>query len=164
MDALSRRAPYNIAVFHHPILGFGAIRDKAGQVSLFDGDKGLLDAFGAVDPRLMPKGVQAVLSGHVHLWEQVSFSSEHPTQFISGFSGTAEDIVPLPAVLPDGAMPAPGAVVEKISSWVDGFGYMTMERAGPGQWDVKVWDTAGVVRNTCRLTGSKSVCTKVQVH
>ena len=164
MDALAQKAPYSIAVFHHPILGFGATRDKAGVVSLFDGDKGLLDAFGAVDPRLMPKGVQAVLSGHVHLWEQVSFSSDHPTQFISGFSGTAEDIVPLPAVLPEGALPAPGAIVENISSWVDGFGYMTMERTGAEQWDVKVWDTAGVVRNTCKVTGRKSVCAKLQVH
>jgi hypothetical protein len=164
MDALSQKAPYSIAVFHHPILGFGATRDKAGAVHLFDGDKGLLDAFGAVNPGLMPTGVKAVLSGHVHLWEQVSFSSAHPTQFISGFSGTAEDIVPLPAVLPEGAVPAPGALVERISSWVDGFGYMTMERAGPEQWDVKVWDTAGVARNTCRITGSKSVCAKLQVH
>lgn len=164
MDALTQKAPYSIAVFHHPILGFGAIRDKAGAVSLFDGDKGLLDAFGAVDPGLMPKGVKAVLSGHVHLWEQVSFSSTHPTQFVSGFSGTAEDIVPLPAALPEGAMPAPGAIVEHISSWVDGFGYMTMERAGPEQWEVKVWDTAGVVRYTCQVTGRKSVCAKQQVH
>ena len=164
MEALSQRAPYNIAVFHHPILGFGATRDKAGVVSLFDGDKGLQDAFGAIDPGLMPKSVKAILSGHVHLWEQVSFASAHPTQFISGFSGTAEDIVPLPATLPEGALPAPGAVVGNISSWVDGFGYMTMERAGAEQWDVKVWDTSGAVRNTCTITGSKSVCAKLQVH
>jgi hypothetical protein len=164
MEALSRREPYNIAVFHHPILGFGATRDKAGAVSLFDGDKGLLDSFGAVDPGLMPTGVKAILSGHVHLWEQVSFSSAHPTQFISGFSGTAEDIVPLPETLPETARPAPGALVSNLSSWVDGFGYMTMERIGAEQWAVKVWDTRGVVRNTCTITGSKSVCAKLQVH
>ena len=70
----------------------------------------------------------------------------------------------MPAVLPENAMPAPGAVVSAISSWVDGFGYMTMERAGAEQWDVKVWDTSGVVRNTCKVTGSKSVCAKLQVH
>jgi hypothetical protein len=164
MAALSQQAPYNIAVFHHPLLGFGATRDKAGVVSLFDGDKGLQDAFGAIDPGLMPKGVKAILSGHVHLWEQVSFASAHPTQFISGFSGTAEDIVPLPATLPEGALPAAGAVVSHISSWVDGFGYMTMERAGAEQWNVLVWDTSGAVRNTCTITGSKSVCAKLQVH
>jgi hypothetical protein len=164
MDALSRKAPYNIVVDHHPVLGFGATVDEAGAVQLFNGDKGLQDAFGAVNPQLLPKGVKAVLSGHVHLWEQVSFSSEHPTQFISGFSGTAEDTVPLPATLPEGASPAPGAVVRSISSWVDGFGYMTMERAGPEQWSVKVWDTSGAVRNTCTITGSKSLCEIAHIH
>lgn len=158
MDALSHKAPYNILVEHHPILGFGAIRDKAGAAQLFNGDKGLQDAFGAVDPGLVPTRISAVLSGHVHLWQQVSFSSAHPTQFVSGFSGTAEDTVPLPEVLPPGAMPAPGAVVQSISSWVDGFGYMTMERAGAEQWGVKVWDTNGKVRNTCTVNGRKSVC------
>ena len=164
MEALSRQAPYTIAVFHHPILGFGATRDKSGAVSLFNGDKGLQDAFGAIDPGLMPKAVKAVLSGHVHLWQQVSFSSAHPTQFISGFSGTLEDIVPLPETLPETAQPAPGAMVETLSSWVDGFGYMTMERTGAEQWAVKVWDTEGRVRNTCTLSGSTSRCAKRQVY
>jgi hypothetical protein len=163
MEALSHQARNNIVVEHHPILGFGA-QEKDGEVSLFYGDKGLQDAFGVLDPALMPKGVSAVLSGHVHLWEQVSFSSAHPTQFISGFSGTAEDVVPLPATLPQGAMPAPGAQVEHISSWVDGFGYMTMERSGADQWDVKVWDTNGVVRNRCTLVGRKSSCTLAHIH
>ncbi len=163
METLTQKAAYSMLVEHHPILGFGAIRDKAGAVVLFNGDKGLQDAFGAVNPGLLPQGVKAVLSGHVHLWEQVSFASAHPTQFVSGFSGTAEDTVPLPAVLPPGAAPAPGAVVDQFSSWVGGFGYMTMERAGAEQWDVKVWDTRGAVRNTCRITGSKSVCAVAKV-
>ena len=163
LEALARQAPYNIAVFHHPILGFGAVRDTAGALSLFNGNKGLQDAFGTVDPGLMPKNVNAVLSGHVHLWQQASFSSAHPTQFISGFSGTAEETAPLPAALPKSARPAPGAVVEHFSSWVDGFGYMTMERSGAEQWAVTVWDTDGKVRNTCALTGRKSVCARAQV-
>ena len=163
MEAISNQAPYNIAVFHHPILAFGALRDKAGAASLFSGTKGLQDAFGAVDPGLMPKNVQAVLSGHIHLWQQVSFSSAHPTQFVSGFSGTTEDTVPMPQPLPEGASPAAGAVVEHFSSWVDGFGYMTMERTGAEQWAVNVWDTHGKVRNTCTLTGSKSTCARSQI-
>lgn len=164
MAALARKAPYSMVAMHHPILAFGATRDKAGAVSLFKGDKGLQDAFGAIDAGLMPKGVKALLSGHVHLWEQVSFASDHPTQLVSGFSGTAEDTVPLPAVLPPGAQPAPGAVVDQFSSWVGGFGFMTMERTGAEQWDVKVWDAAGVVRNTCTIRGSKSVCATPQIH
>jgi hypothetical protein len=41
---------------------------------------------------------------------------------------------------------------------------MTMERAGATEWKVKVWDTKGVVRNTCTITGSKSECAVPQVH
>ena len=32
----------------------------------------------------------SMLAGHVHLWQQVSFSSKHPSQFVAGFSGTEE--------------------------------------------------------------------------
>jgi hypothetical protein len=105
-----------------------------------------------------------LLSGHVHLWEQTSFASEHPTQFISGFSGTAEDIVPLPATPPPGKTPAPGAIVEYMSSWIDGFGFMTMERTGAEAWLVKVWDRDGRERNSCKVEGRKSRCAVQQVR
>jgi hypothetical protein len=104
-----------------------------------------------------------LLSGHVHLWQQVSFASDHPTQFVTGFSGTAEDIVPLPAA-PPRQPPAPGAVVEHMSSWIDGFGFMTMERTGADRWQVVVWDRDGRERNSCRVQGRKSVCEQAQVH
>ena len=110
----------------------------------------------------MPTSVNALLSGHVHLWEEVSFSSPHPTQFIAGFSGTMEDAVPLPAEIPSGVSPAPGAVVEHISSWVNSFGFMTMERKGPKLWEVKVWDTNGHQVNTCNVEGSHSNCEMAQ--
>lgn len=143
-DALSKQAGYNIGVNHHPILGFAAKKDAQGQISLLPGNGGLQSVFGAINPTLLPSSVNVMISGHVHLWEQVSFSSQHPTQFIVGFSGTSEDIVPLPATLPSGLTPAPDAVVEHFSSWVDGFGFMTMERTGANQWDVKVWSVSGV--------------------
>jgi hypothetical protein len=117
LETLAARAPHTIAVDHHPLYGFGAEQDKkTGAVRLFGGDAGLIQAFGAIQPRLMPANVDVLLSGHVHLWEQLSFSSDHPSQFVSGFSGTAEDIVPLPASVPPGTTPAPGAVVEAMSS------------------------------------------------
>jgi hypothetical protein len=94
----------------------------------------------------------------VHLWEQVSFTSNHPTQLIAGFSGTMEDTVPIPAVLPTGATPAPGAVVASASSWVDGFGYMTLERRGDKSWDVRIWNTQGKQVNFCQIVDKKSHC------
>ena len=163
MDALSQQANYNIGVNHHPILGFAAKQEESGKVTLWPGNAGLQSVFGAINPLYLPPRVNAMLSGHVHVWEEISFSSPHPTQFIAGFSGTAEDIVPLPASLPAGQTPAPGAVVDHFSSWVNGFGYMTMERRGADQWDVKVWDTAGKQVNACRIVGKNSVCDVPQV-
>lgn len=105
-----------------------------------------------------------LLSGHIHLWEQVSYASGHPTQFISGFAGTLEDIVPLPERPPANLAPAPGAIVASMSSWIDGFGFMTMERTGTATWTVQVHDRAGAVRNTCSVWGKQSTCTVAQVH
>jgi hypothetical protein len=164
IDALARAGSYNIAVDHHPLFAYGASEDdKTKAVSVFGGDAGLLQAFGALDAGYLPRSISMLLSGHVHLWEQVSFASGHPTQFISGFAGTEEDIVPLPATTPE-APPAPGAVVEHMSSWIDGFGFMTLERTGADSWLVKVWDRNGHERNSCKVLGRKSECAVAQVH
>jgi hypothetical protein len=162
LEALSQNATYNIAANHHPILGFSAKQDKQGKVTLLPGNQGIQSVFSAINPLIMPPHVDALLSGHVHVWQEVSFSSPHPTQFVAGFSGTMEDVVPLPAELPPGATPAPGAVVEHHSSWVNGFGFMTMERKGPKQWEVKVWDTNGQQVNSCSVDGSHSTCDLAQ--
>ncbi|WP_322400453.1 metallophosphoesterase [Massilia luteola] len=164
VDRLARRQPYNIAVDHHPLYAFGANRDaRTGAVTLFGGDAGLTQVFGALDARLLPASVAMLLSGHVHLWEQTSFASDHPTQFVAGFAGTAEDIVPLPRTAPPGQSPAPGAVIEAMSSWIDGFGFMTMERTGPDTWHVVVHDRDGKARNTCTVRGRHSTCAVPQV-
>ncbi|MDB5745962.1 MAG: metallophosphoesterase [Massilia sp.] len=165
VELLARGAKYNIAVDHHPLFAFGANRNaQTGEVTLFGGDQGLLDAFGDVDPGYLPRSIHMLLSGHVHLWEQVSFASAHPTQFVAGFSGSAEDTAPLPSMPPPGKQPAPGAIVEHMSSWIGGFGFMTMERGGPDQWVVRVWDRDGRERNSCKVKGSKSHCEVSQVR
>jgi hypothetical protein len=164
LETLAARARHTIAVDHHPLYGFGAEQDKkTKEIRIFGGDAGLIQTFGAIQPRLLPANVDVLLSGHVHLWEQVSFSSDHPTQFVSGFAGTAEDIVPLPASVAPGTTPAPGAIVEAMSSWIDGFGFMTMERRGTDRWDVVIHDRDGHARNTCTVEGRHSRCALAQV-
>jgi hypothetical protein len=155
--ALAAKAPHSIMVDHHPLLGFAATQ-KSGSVVLNPGNGGLQSVFGAFSPTFSPPNVQMLLSGHVHVWEAVSFSSPHPLQFVAGFSGTQEDIVPLPRTLPAGAAVAPGAVVDSFSSWVDGFGFMTMTRLAPDGWDVEVHDVNGKVVNHCKVTGAQAVC------
>jgi hypothetical protein len=107
--------------------------------------------------------VQALLSGHAHLWQQVSFRTDHPTQLVAGFSGTQEDLVPLPDDV-SAVQPAPGAVIASFSAWQGGFGFMTMERAGPDAWNVAVHDRHGVLRNRCHLQGRRSACAIARVQ
>ena len=163
IEALTGRAEHNILADHHPVLGFAARLSKTGEPRLDPGNGGLQSVFGAINPMLFPPKVDVLLSGHIHLWEMVSFKSDHPVQFIAGFGGTQEDIVPLPAIPPPDATPAPGAVVQAMSSWVDGFGFMTMERLSPDHWSAQIRDVDGAVVNTCEINASKAVCAKNQV-
>lgn len=158
IEQLTKQAKFNILANHHPVLGFASKEGKDGRPKVLPGNGGLQSAFGDVNPMYFPSNVQILLSGHVHLWENVSFSSEHPTQFVAGFSGTQEDPVPLPAKLEAGETPAKGAEVEALSSWVNSFGFMTMERTGEQTWLVELHDLAGKVVNTCHINGRHSNC------
>ena len=161
-QALAAKAPNSIMADHHPLLALAA-SDKGGNLVLNPGNGGLQSVYGAFSPTFTPPNVKMLLSGHVHVWEAISFSSPHPLQFVAGFSGTQEDIVPLPRVPPANASVAPGAVMDTFSSWVDGFGFMTMTRFGPDGWDVEVHDVNGKVVNHCKVTGKKAVCDTPQV-
>ena len=164
MDGLARMAPYNIMVDHHPLLGVAAHIDKqTGRPKIDGGNLGLQSVFAGQEPWLFPSSIKLLISGHVHVWEQLSFSSPQPSQFVAGFSGTQEDIVPLPRTLPDSVYVAPGASIERFSSWVDGFGFMTMVRTGAESWDVEVHDVNGKVVNHCTARGRKSSCDLPQV-
>lgn len=157
LDALSRRGVFTFALDHYPILGVGA-ESKKGMVTLRAGNPALQSVFGPLNPQILPASVDVLLAGHIHLWQQVSFSTPHPSQFIAGFSGTEEDVVPIPDRLPPDLAPAPGARIDQFSSWVDGFGYMTLERRGPKTWTVTVWNTRGEPMNHCSIQGRRSKC------
>jgi hypothetical protein len=154
---LAQGAIFNFVVTHKPILGVAAT-GKEGAVALRIATVGTQSVFASRDADILPASIDAVLSGHVHLWEQISFPSRYPSQFITGFSGTVEDVVPLPARLPNGFSPAPGVVPDAFASWVDGFGYMTLERRGPRKWRAIVWSVDGGMINRCTLYGRRSLC------
>jgi len=158
MTALSTKARYTFVANHKPILGFSAYPDKAGGVVMRPGNRGPQSLFAAQTPNLFPETVQALLSGHVHLWQQVSFATPQPTQFISGFSGTLEDTPPIPDTLPPGAAPAPGTVVDHFSSWTGKFGFMTLERRAVDRWSVVVHDESGAAVKRCEIVGRASSC------
>jgi hypothetical protein len=163
MTELTERVPHTILVKHQPMLALGGRVNKNGPTVLEGGDLGLIQAFGQHNPKLFPSRVHLVLSGHMHLWQQTGFSSDHPVQVVSGFAGTDEDLAPLPAVVPPGVEPAPGAVPDQMSTWVGGFGFMTLERDGPAAWTSKVWDRHGKLQNTCKIEGRRSRCALASV-
>jgi hypothetical protein len=154
---LAQGARSTIMVTHKPVLGFSG-KEADEQVTLKPGNGAIQSAFAAENAALFPKGVDLLLSGHTHLWEQVSFASDHPTQFITGFSGTFEDVVPLPKRLPPEAAPAPGTRVAHFSAWTHGFGWMSMERAGARRWKVQVHALDGRIVKTCLVVGRTSRC------
>ncbi len=160
---LTKGAAHTIMANHHPVLAFAA-RLKNDKPELAPGNGSLQAALGSTDPKLYPAGVDLLLSGHIHVWQQLSFGGAYPSQIVAGFSGTEEDLVPLPDTLPADAEPAPGAKPDAFSSWVDGFGFMTLERTGPNDWLAEIHDRNGKVVNRCAIKGRVSKCEMRQVH
>jgi hypothetical protein len=159
---LAARPGFSFLAVHKPILGFAGDA-RGGRPTLRPATEGIQSVFAETNSAIVPKGVSVILSGHIHVWEQLSFASDHPSQFIAGMSGTNEDLIPLPAILPTDASPAPGARPEAFSSWVGGFGFMTLERRAADRWRVTLWDVDGRVVNRCEIRGRRSRCEKGQV-
>jgi hypothetical protein len=105
--------------------------------------------------RLYADGVDAVLNGHVHLFQALGFSSPHPATLVLGNSGSAmEGRVDAAAALR--AQPAPGAVVDTFATQ-GGFGFASLDREGDG-WRLTEHDTQGRALATCTLRDAKLKC------
>ena len=125
----------------------------------FPGNEGLQSVLATLYPTvLFPSNVQALLSGHNHLLEIVSFSSPHPPQIITGNGGDWLDH-PFPQPFPSGKEPAPGALMSQMISSAR-FGFMTMEREGDA-WSLRAWDADGKPIATCTLRERKASCVPV---
>lgn len=155
--ALGTRTPHAFFVAHHPTLGFAA--NPRDPQNPFPGNAGLQSVLQALYPDvLFPGNVEALLSGHNHLLEVVSFATAQPPQFITGNGGDWLD-VPFPQPFPQGKEPAPGAVVSQMIA-SSRFGFMTMERDGDA-WSMRAWDVAGKPIATCTLRARKASCAPV---
>ena len=149
---------FTFAVDHYPFLGIAAKTRANGTVKLMPGNKALQPLFAEVNRSMMPKGVDVLLAGHIHLWEQVDFAGRQPSQFVAGFSGTQEDVVPMPRKLPAGVTPTPGTPVHGFDAIVASFGFMTLERSGRRSWRANVFDKDGELMHQCSIEGRRSHC------
>ncbi|HEX7819052.1 MAG TPA: metallophosphoesterase [Sphingobium sp.] len=157
VTALAKGHRYTFLTDHYPLLGLTATR-KDGAVKIKSGNKAILSTFGIADPSLALPGIDMLLAGHVHEWQQVDFR-DHPGQFISGMAGTQEDVVAIPTDKALGAEPAPGTRVTGFDSWTGHFGFMTLERTGARRWTVQVHALGGQIIHRCRIDGRHSSCT-----
>ncbi len=158
--AMAKAKPNSLFLSHHPLLGFAPGSKKS---DIKPGNLGLQSAFSALEPaRLFPAGVELALHGHVHLFQAVSFSSQHPATIVFGNSGSLNE-GGLPQTLPAGTQPYKGAVVEDFATQQD-YGYATLDRV-PGQddthWLLTEYRADGTPTITCNLVGSKSRCKKL---
>ena len=154
---LAQERPHSLFLNHHPILAFAPQLGTDGRMTIKPGNAALQSVMSSGQPqRLFPPGVDAALHGHVHLFQAISFASDHPATFVSGNGSSATDKA-LPPTLPAGSQPAPGATVDEFFTSSD-IGFLTMDRSGPN-WLLTEWNRAGKASLTCLLYGSKSHCT-----
>jgi hypothetical protein len=152
--ALAARRPNAFFMNHHPVLAFAP--NPARPDAPFPGNGALQSVLGALQPTvLFPPEVKALLAGHVHLFEVVSFSTPQPAQFVSGNGGDWID-TPLPSPLPAGTTPMPGAVIANLVA-TNRFGFMTIERDG-ASWRMVAHDARGVPMISCTLFERRADC------
>lgn len=163
IGSLSSGSIFSFLATHKPILGIAAT-SHGGTNALHTATIGTQSVFASKNPDILPKSVDAILSGHVHVWEQVSYPARYASQFITGFSGTVEDVAPLPERLPAGYSPVADVMPDAFSSWIGGFGYMTLERRGPRRWVAIVRNVDGREVNRCLVDGRRSHCLVRQVQ
>jgi len=163
VDQLAQHAGFSIFIEHHPILGFAPEKGKSGGVEVRPGNLALQSVLLESHPqRLFDPHVQLLLAGHVHLFEAITFGSDHPMQIVSGNGGSSPD-VDLPAVLPTNATPFSATKVDHFNS-TSKSGFMTMERASvtSSEWTMKSYDQNGVLMTTCFISKERKTCSTTE--
>jgi hypothetical protein len=142
---------------HHPPLAFAANPRQPGTP--YTGNAALRATLSSLyGTALFPPAVGAVVSGHIHAFEAVTFTSGQPPQFVFGDGGTAAD-APLPEPFPAGLSPSAGAVVAGLL-YTNRFGYATLDRV-PSGWTLRAFSAAGMPMTSCDLAARQAACTPI---
>jgi hypothetical protein len=147
IDRLAREDA--LLLTHRPMWGFGHAGVQNGMEVLFEDNPTLQAASDSV----LPSGVRAVLSGHIHLLELLSFDGPRPPQLVIGNSGVDMDD---PITTPLAGLEIAGASVRQGLTHVR-FGFTTLER-DVGGWRVVTRDETGTPLTECFLSRDGLVC------
>jgi hypothetical protein len=134
---------------HDPIYVFGHLGVKDGKEELFIDQKTLQQA----SNNTFPPSVQLIASGHIHLFQVLSFDKTRPPQLVVGNSGTLLDP---PITTPLKGLDMAGKPVE-FGTHIDKFGYVVAERNG-AEWALAVQNLNGSDLDRCRLGGGALLC------
>lgn len=155
-NLMADRARFTLFVMHHPIPGFAPVWGNQPGIEALPGNAALQAVMRSLNgKRLFPGSVGISLAGHVHLFEAIGFSSDHPPQLVIGNGGTSLDPA-LPRMLSPTTTPFPDAVVDTFSS-ASTFGFVTIERIDK-RWSMTSWDRDGTLMKRCGFEGGKLAC------
>jgi hypothetical protein len=150
LEEMGRLAgPRSFVVTHRPFWVFGHAGEMDGKEVLFEDNPTLQ----AASENQLPPGVEAVLSGHVHLFQLLGFDAARVPQLVVGNSGTGLDHA---VTTPLAGLEIAGATVA-VGETLDQFGFTTMEPEGSG-WHLTVRDMAGAVQRECTIAGTQVRC------
>jgi hypothetical protein len=149
-DRLSALAGRNAWLLtHRPLYVVGHAGEQEGKETLFFDNENLQEA----SDNRFPPGLELILSGHIHLFEMLSWDSGRPSQLVVGNSGTLLDptiTTPLTGLDVAGAPVAGGAVSAQ-------FGFLTLE-PDPDGWTARTRDPRGFLRLRCDIRGRRVAC------
>lgn len=131
-------------VTHRPIWGIGEFDNELFRINL---------TLQASTDNSLKTGINLVLSGHIHLFEILSFEGGRSPQFIVGNSGTELDS---PITVPLDGLEIAGAIINQGVSF-DDFGFVTMENVD-NSWRVSVRDVNGKEIIPCEIVGNFANC------
>lgn len=142
-------------VTHRPIWGFTNSKDKSGKRKL--GIRNMTLQAALAPKGVPPKGIDLVLSGHIHLWEALSFADGRSPQFVLGAGGT--DLAhKLPKDKDLKGQKIGGTKIAAIAS-ADQFGYTLFEPSKKGRhWNATFYDPTGKPVLGCKVESSKATC------
>jgi predicted phosphodiesterase len=133
---------------HHPFFGLKAGKDGKPPESISL-------SLQAAWKQAAPHGIDAILSGHTHLFELLSFGQDRPLQIVAGDGGTA-----LAEELPhqlDGIQ-IQGAAVMGSEVLIE-FGYTVFERGKHGsEWKFTLHSQQGHPLAHCRMNAGIGTC------
>ena len=149
--ALATPSFLNIFAVHHPVLGY-----SAGNPPTL-GSPGLQSVMNAHYPgNYYPPNIGLAIHGHVHDFQALNFSSNHPATFVAGNGGDNLDSA-LPAMFdpntPASHLPAPSTVVNAFA-YSQEFGFMVMDRVGAvgsKNWKFTSYRTNGTIIAVCNM-------------